>query len=437
MTTERDKRHQIVSQIMAEVSKVVIGKEEIKELLLVALLSQGHVLIEGLPGTAKTTLARTFAQVIGGRFKRIQGTPDMLPADVLGFYHYRPDGSASFMPGPIFANVILADELNRTTPRTQSALLEAMQEWQVTIERETHTLEQPFIVIGSQLPYGGAGTSPLSEVQIDRFMFRIWSGFPAREEERQILRDIDQITEPHVSSVATPSDIIWLQQEVKKVYIADSIHTYIIDILDRLRHHQDLLLGPSPRGGIALLRGARALAFVQGRDFVIPDDVKRLLIPALCHRLRLSSEAEMEDVTPEAVINEVAAEVPVPKEGTASTAKGSGGATGEALEVSADVFEKVPSRGEEAGEAETENAGVLTGIPDEVDERVGESDSETGGEAGLLPASSEEVSGRAKEVLANVGETTRRMLAEWEWVLIVCALVIAVVMICVGLLSIR
>jgi MoxR-like ATPase len=313
LTTEQNKKHEIVSNITAEVSKVVIGKEDVKEILLVALLSQGHVLIEGLTGTAKTTLARTFAQVIGGKFKRVQGTPDMLPADILGFYYYHPDGSSSFMPGPIFANVILADELNRTTPRTQAALIEAMQERQVTIERETHPLEQPFIVIASQLPYGSAGTNPLSEVQIDRFMFRIWSGFPNREEEDQILRDIDKISEPHISPVATPSDIIQLQQEVRKVYIADSIRHYILDSLDSLRHHQDLLLGPSPRGGIALFKGSRTLAFIQGRDFVIPDDVKRLLIPALSHRLRFSAEAEMENITPEAIINQVATKVPVPK----------------------------------------------------------------------------------------------------------------------------
>jgi MoxR-like ATPase len=313
LTTKQSKQHQILSNITAEVSKVVIGKDDVKELLLVALLSQGHVLIEGLSGTAKTTLARTFSQVIGGRFKRVQGTPDMLPADILGFYHYRPDGSSSFMPGPIFANVILVDELNRVAPRTQAALLEATQERQVTIERETHPLEPPFIVIASQIPYGSVGTSPLSEVQIDRFMFRIWSAFPNREEENQILRHIDEISEPHSSAVATPSDIIQLQQEVKTVYIADSIRNYIIDILDSLRRHQDLSLGPSPRGGIALFKGSRALAFIQGRDFVVPDDVKKLFIPALYHRLRISAEAEMENVTPEAIINQVATQVPVPK----------------------------------------------------------------------------------------------------------------------------
>ena len=313
MTTPSDKKHEILSNITAEVSKVVIGKDEIKELLLIALISQGHVLIEGLPGTAKTTIARTFAQVIGGEFKRVQGTPDMLPTDILGFNLYQPDGSSKFIAGPIFANVLLADELNRTTPRTQSALIEAMQEQQVTIERETHPLEQPFIVIASQLPYGGAGTSPLTEVQTDRFMFRIWSGFPNMEEEAQILQDIDEILEPHISPAATTADIIQLQQEVKKVHIAESIRRYIVDIIDKLRHHPDLSLGPSPRGSIALLKGARALAFTQGRDFVIPDDVKRLLVPALCHRIRISAEAEMEDVTPEDIVNKIATEVPVPK----------------------------------------------------------------------------------------------------------------------------
>ena len=313
MTKGQEKRYEILGNIVAEVSKVVIGKDELKELLLVALLSQGHVLIEGLPGTAKTTLARTFAHVIGGRFKRVQGTPDMLPADILGFYLYRPDGSATFMPGPIFANVLLADELNRTTPRTQAALLEAMQEQQVTIERETHPLEQPFIVIASQIPYGGLGTSPLSEVQTDRFMFRIWSTLPTVEEEVQILKDIDTISELHVSAVAELSDIIQLQQSVKGVYVADDIRRYIISLIDRLRHYQDVSAGPSPRASITLLKGSRALAFIQGRDFVIPDDVKRLLIPTLPHRLQISAEAEMEGVTPEAIINGIAAEVTVPK----------------------------------------------------------------------------------------------------------------------------
>ncbi len=313
MTTQQKKGQAILKGIIDEVSKVVVGKDDIKEILLLALLSQGHVLIEGLPGTAKTTVARTFAHAIGGTFKRVQGTPDMLPSDILGFYLYRADGSATFMPGPIFANVLLADELNRTTPRTQSALLESMQEQQVTIERETHKLGQPFIVIASQVPYGSPGTSQLSEVQTDRFMFRTWSGLSTLEEEDQILRDIDIITEPHTEAVTTPADIVRLQQDVKEVHVADSIRRYILDIIDNLRHHQDVVLGLSTRAGIALLKGARARAFLQERDFVIPDDVKRLLVPALCHRLQVSPEAEMEDISPEPIINEVATQVPVPK----------------------------------------------------------------------------------------------------------------------------
>ena len=313
MATSQKKRQAILQSIIDEVSKVVVGKDDIKELLLLALLSQGHVLIEGLPGTAKTTVARTFAHAIGGTFKRVQGTPDMLPSDILGFYLYRADGSATFMPGPVFANVLLADELNRTTPRTQSALLESMQEQQVTIERETHKLDQPFIVIASQIPYGGPGTSQLSDVQTDRFMFRTWSGLATMEEEDQILRNIDAITEPHINAVTTPADIVRLQQDVKKVHVADSVRRYILDILDNLRRHQDIVLGLSTRAGIALLKGARARAFVQERDFVIPDDVKSLLVPALSHRLQVSPEAEMEDISPEPIINEVATQVPVPK----------------------------------------------------------------------------------------------------------------------------
>lgn len=313
MTIQMKKGQAILKDIIDEVSRVVVGKDDTKELLLLALLSQGHVLIEGLPGTAKTTIARTFAHTIGGTFKRVQGTPDMLPSDILGFYLYRTDGTATFMPGPIFANVLLADELNRTTPRTQSALLESMQEQQVTIERETHKLDQPFIVIASQIPYGGPGTSQLSEVQTDRFMFRTWSGLPTLEEEDQILRDIDIITDPHTEAVTTTEDIVKLQQDARKVYVADSIRRYILDIIDNLRHHQDVLLGPSTRAGMTLLKGARARAFLQERDFVIPDDVKKLLVPTLSHRLQVSPEAEMEDISPEPIINEIATRVHVPK----------------------------------------------------------------------------------------------------------------------------
>jgi MoxR-like ATPase len=183
----------VPGKILEEVSKVVVGKDEIKEMLLVALLSEGHVLIEGLPGTAKTLLAKTFSQVIGGEFKRIQFTPDMLPADVTGFYLYTPDGNSRFMEGPLFANVVLSDELNRTTPRTQSALIEAMQERQVTVEGKTRLLPRPFMIIASQLPYGSEGTYPLTEVQADRFMLRVWSDYLSKEEEEQVISNLDYI----------------------------------------------------------------------------------------------------------------------------------------------------------------------------------------------------------------------------------------------------
>jgi MoxR-like ATPase len=313
MTLKQEKGYKVLRNIIDEVSKVVVGKEDAKELLLLALLSRGHILIEGLPGTAKTTIARTFARAIGGTFKRVQGTPDLLPSDILGFYMYRPDGGSTFMPGPVFANVLLADELNRTTPRTQSALLECMQENQVTIERETHVLQQPFIVIASQVPFGGAGTSQLTDVQLDRFMFRTWSGLPSLEEEDYILKNIDAIDEPDVHAVTSPEEVLRLQQEVKKVYFADSIRHYILEIVDRLRHHQDVLVGVSTRAGIALLKAARARAFFQEREFVIPDDIKRLLVPCLSHRLRLTPEAEMEETGGESVINDVVAQVLVPR----------------------------------------------------------------------------------------------------------------------------
>ena len=314
MNTEKNS-NEVLNSITAAVSSVVIGKGDIKEILLAGLLSQGHVLIEGLPGTAKTTLARAFAGAIGGSFKRIQGTPDMLPADMLGFYLYQTDGSSSFIPGPIFANVLLVDELNRLAPRAQSALLEAMQEQQVTIEGVPHPLEPPFFVIASQIPNSGVGTSPLSDVQIDRFTFRIWSDFPDKEEEGQLLQDIDRISEQTVSQVVTPEKIIQLQEEAKKVHVDDSINSYILNIIGSLRRHSDVSLGPSPRGSIALLKGARALAFIESRDFVIPDDVKALLVPALSHRLHISTEAEIENVSAGDIINQVATEVPVPKTG--------------------------------------------------------------------------------------------------------------------------
>lgn len=304
---------EIPSRILSEVSKVVVGKDETKEILLIALLSEGHVLIEGLPGTAKTLLAKTFSQVIGGDFKRIQFTPDMLPADVTGFYLYTPDGKSRFVKGPLFANVVLSDELNRTTPRTQAALIEAMQEKQVTVEGITHLLPKPFMVIASQVPYGSEGTYPLTEVQADRFMFRVWSDYLNKEDEKQVINKLDYIEEPNINSVITIKDIIELQKTVKKVHVSDEVKDYMISLVQFARNDPDILSGPSTRATISLFKGSRARAFLQGRDYVIPDDVKMIAPYVLIHRIRVKPEAEIDYVTPKAVAERILQGVPVPK----------------------------------------------------------------------------------------------------------------------------
>jgi MoxR-like ATPase len=301
------------NKILDEISKVVVGKQDIKEMLIVALLSEGHLLIEGFPGTAKTLLAKTFAQVIAGEFKRIQFTPDMLPADVTGFNVYSPDGRSRFVAGPIFGNIVLADELNRTTPRTQAALIEAMQEKQVTIEGATHPLSEPFMVIASQLPYGSEGTYPLTEVQSDRFMFRVWSGYLSKEDELQVISKVDYIENPKITTAASLENIVELQRLVKKVHVSDEIGAYIVSLVNSTREDPDVLSGPSTRASIALFKGSRALAFLQGRDYILPDDVKKLALPVLVHRIRVKPEAEIEDVTPKTVVDRVLSAVPVPK----------------------------------------------------------------------------------------------------------------------------
>lgn len=302
------------ARVWEELSKAVIGKEEVKFLLLVALICRGHVLIEGLPGSGKTTLAKSFAKIIGGDFKRIQFTPDMLPSDVTGFYIHNPQGGSHFVPGPIFANVVLADELNRTTPRTQSGLLEAMQEQQVTIEGVTHPLPRPFMVIASQIPHGAQGTYPLTEVQSDRFMFRAGSQYPPREVEEQVIKNIDYLDEPNLASVIDPEEIKGLQEDAKKVHVSQGVADYILDLVNATRRDRDVFIGPSPRASISLYKGARAAALLQMRDFVLPDDVKELAPAVLGHRIFVKPEAQMEDITPDLVISKALQEVPVPKD---------------------------------------------------------------------------------------------------------------------------
>jgi MoxR-like ATPase len=300
-------------KILGEVSKVVIGKDEIKQALMLALIAGGHILIEGAPGTAKTKLAQTFSRAIGGSFKRIQFTPDMLPADITGFYLYSPSGNSNFVEGPIFANVILADELNRTTPRTQSALLEAMQEHQVTIERQTYPLQNPFMVIATQVLAGGEGTYPLTDVQVDRFLLRILSSYPTAEEEIRVIANIDRIDEPNVAIVTGSAEIIQARETAKKVHVSPEISRYIISIIDSLRSDPDVLWGPSPRASIALYKCARVLALFDGRDYVIPDDIKILAYSAIEHRIRIKPEAEMDDISPRMILHRTLEKTPVPK----------------------------------------------------------------------------------------------------------------------------
>jgi MoxR-like ATPase len=300
-------------KIVEEISKVIIGKGDIEESLMLALIGGGHILIEGFPGTAKTKLARTFAEVISGDFKRIQFTPDMMPADVTGFYIYSPDGTSRFIKGPIFAHIVLADELNRTTPRTQSALLEAMQEYQVTIEGNTYHLTKPFMVIATQVQPGAEGTYPLTDVQMDRFLLRVTSEYASKEEEKQIISNIDMIDEPDIHSVASLDEIRELQELTKQVYVSADIIEYATSIVETLRLDPDVLFGPSTRAGIALYKCSRVLALLNGRDFVIPDDIKHLAFPAIEHRIRVKPEAEMDEITPKIILERSLEKVPVPK----------------------------------------------------------------------------------------------------------------------------
>ena len=302
----------LYQNIMNEISKVVIGKEQLKEMMLVALIAGGHVLIEGPPGSAKTTLANSFASAIGGSFKRIQLTPDMMPSDVTGFYLYSTTGHTSFVPGPIFANIVLADELNRTTPRTQAALLEAMQERQVTIERETFPLDEPFMVIGTQLQSGGEGTYPLTDVQVDRFMLRIFSDYSSLEEEEMVLNNIDSIDKHSIQAIASTQEIRDIQASARQVQVSPLVNKYIVAIVNSLRNDPDMLSGCSTRASIALFKCARVLALFDGRDFVIPDDVKRLIYPALEHRIKVKPESEMDDVTPRMLLDRTLEKIPVP-----------------------------------------------------------------------------------------------------------------------------
>lgn len=301
-------------RIIANAEKVVVGKRRQIILSLVSWFCEGHILLEDVPGVAKTILARTLAASVGCTFKRVQCTPDLLPSDVTGASIFNQKKSEfEFRPGPLFAQIVLADEINRTTPRTQASLLEAMAESRVTVDGTTYQLTPPFLVIATQNPVDHEGTFPLPEAQLDRFLVRFSLGYPNMEEELQMLgmlqhaHPLDQI-----KPVATAEQIVACQKAVREVHIDEKVRRYITQIVHATREHEDLSLGGSPRASIALFRTSQAMAAVYGRNFVQPDDVKRVAGPVLMHRLILKPESRLRKVTTADVVSEVVADVPVP-----------------------------------------------------------------------------------------------------------------------------
>jgi MoxR-like ATPase len=305
---------QLAGRVLAEVSKVVYGLESEARAILAALLSGGHVLVEGVPGVAKTTLAKAIASTLNLEFKRVQFTPDLLPSDIIGTVVYDPrSGEFRVRRGPIFTNILLADEINRGSPRTQSALLEAMQERQVTIEGRSYRLEEPFMVIATMNPIEVEGTFPLPEAQLDRFMARVRIPLPEREVLRVIIENMDYIDSWPVKPVASREDVLAAMDVLRRVAISRPIVDYIIGIVEATHKHPAVRLGASPRAAIALAKLSRAFAAMEGRDYVVPDDVKVAARYALPHRIILRPEAEAEGVTGDAVVEEVLGRVPVPE----------------------------------------------------------------------------------------------------------------------------
>ena len=304
----------LATKLIDNVENVIVGKHDVVELTAICLLCQGHLLIEDVPGVGKTMLAKALAKSVGGAFKRIQFTPDMLPSDVTGTSIYnQKTGEFEFRPGPIFAQIVLADEINRATPKTQAALLEAMEERQVTVDGVTRPLYSPFLVLATQNPIEYEGTFPLPEAQLDRFLMRVSLGYPTSEEQMRIL-DAQQFAHPieALQQITHASDLVQVQEQLKGVYADTLIKQYIVQIVEATRRHADVYLGASPRGALTLYRTAQARAALHGRDYVIPDDVKALAESALGHRIILSPAARIKGITSGDILSELLKSMPGP-----------------------------------------------------------------------------------------------------------------------------